>query len=146
MHCYKVSNLLDEDGAEIVRRAATADLVGERKEFLFKFPISLIQKQITPMLQNSRDLPIVYLLSNICMLALPAALGLFTYAPTSHSVGAAYFVLNYVLFLQRFMLALHYSEHRILFCSGKRISILLRSVVNSAEPQVCPVATPFNFK
>lgn len=114
-----MSNLLDEEGADIVRRAATTDLNGKRNEFLFKFPTSLVQKQIVPMLQNSRDLPILYLFSNICVLTLPAALALFTYTPTSHSVGAVYFILNYVLFLQRFMLALHYSEHRILFRSGK---------------------------
>lgn len=102
-----------------MRRAATTDLLAERNEFLFKFPISLVQKQIVFMLQTPRDLPIVYLFSNICMLTVPAAIALFTYAPTSHLVGAVYFILNYVLFLQRFMLALHYSEHRKLFRSGK---------------------------
>ena len=104
---------------DIVRKAATSDLLAQRNEFLFKFPVSLIQKQLIPMLQNPRDLPIVYLFSNIIMLTVPAALAIFNFAPTSHIVGAAYFILNYVLFLQRFMLALHYSEHRKLFRSGK---------------------------
>jgi hypothetical protein len=131
-----MSSLLDENGAEIVRRAATTDLMGERKEFLFKFPTSLIQKQVVPMLQNSRDIPIVYLYSNICMLILPAALALFTYTPTSHSVGAMYFILNYVLFLQRFMLALHYSEHRMVFRPGKfniKASLFRRSFIKTTS-------------
>ncbi len=114
----KMTSLLDEEGAELVRRAATSDQNGERNEFLFKFPISLIQKQTVSTLQNSRDLPIVYLFSNICTLTLPAALAFFIFAPSSHGVGAVYFILNYVFFLQRFMLALHYSEHRKLFRSG----------------------------
>jgi hypothetical protein len=111
---------LDEHGAEQLIKLATTDLKAQiRNEFLFEFPLSLIQKQIVPMLQNSQDLPIVYLFSNICTLTLPAALAIFTFAPTSNFVGGVYFVVNYVLFLQRFMLGLHYSEHRKLFRSGK---------------------------
>uniref|UniRef100_A0A383V8J9 Fatty acid desaturase domain-containing protein n=2 Tax=Tetradesmus obliquus TaxID=3088 RepID=A0A383V8J9_TETOB len=33
----------------------------------------------------------------------------------SHLLGLAYFLVNYVLFLQRFLLTLHYTEHRKLF-------------------------------
>jgi ABC-type multidrug transport system fused ATPase/permease subunit len=137
-----MKSLLDEEGAEIVRRAARTDQIGERNEFLFKFPISLLQKQIVFKLNNPRDLPILYLFSNICMLTLPAALVFFIYAPTSHIVGAVYFILNYVVFLQRFMLALHYSEHRKLFRSSKNCFCLI-IFINSfqqplpAKPVIC---------
>lgn len=50
-------------------------------------------------------------------LVLPSAVLLFLSAP-SHWVGAAYFVATYALFLQRFMLTLHFTEHRRLFKKG----------------------------
>jgi hypothetical protein len=34
-------------------------------------------------------------------------------------VGFVYFLINYALFLQRFMLTLHVTEHRRLFKRGK---------------------------
>ncbi len=119
-HTNKMRSQLEEHGADQLIKLATTDLKAQkRNEFLFEFPISFIQKKIVPLLQNSQDLPIVYLFSNICMLTLPAALAIYTFAPTSNFAGGVYFVINYVLFLQRFMLGLHYSEHRILFRSGK---------------------------
>ncbi|KAK9820238.1 hypothetical protein WJX72_007814 [[Myrmecia] bisecta] len=45
---------------------------------------------------------------------IPAAVALFCARPSS-ILGALYLALNYGLFLQRFLLALHFSEHRRLF-------------------------------
>lgn len=110
-------SVLDAEGADAVRKAAASDLCASRNEFLFPLP-SFLQKQVIPWLSSPRDLPILYLFYNICIVTLPAALALYILAPSSHLAGAVYFALNYALFLQRFMLALHYSEHRRLFRSG----------------------------
>lgn len=59
-----------------------------------------------PLLQDPRDLPLAYLLLNICCTTLPAAALLFTARPASNLPGLAYLVANYVLYLQRFMLML----------------------------------------
>ena len=112
-------SVLDEEGSAAVCRAAASDLSASRNEFLFPLP-TFLQKQFTPLLSSARDLPILYLFFNIWTISVPAALSLFILAPSSHLAGVLYFALNYALFLQRFMLALHYSEHRRLFRSGKR--------------------------
>ncbi|KXZ50920.1 hypothetical protein GPECTOR_14g167 [Gonium pectorale] len=74
-------------------------------------------KRLSSLLHDPRDEPVLHLLFNQLLLVVPAALLLFLYC-RSHWVGATYMLLNYVLFLQRFMLTLHYTEHRVLFKKG----------------------------
>ena len=50
-------------------------------------------------------------------LVVPAAAALFA-APPSHALGFLYLAATYALFLQRFMLTLHFTEHRRLFRPG----------------------------
>lgn len=101
-----------ELAAELARR----DLRGPRREYLFRMP-GFVARPLSTMLADTRDEPIVHLLCNQLLLVVPAAVLLFLYCH-SHIVGALYFALNYALFLQRFMLTLHVTEHRKLFKAG----------------------------
>ncbi len=120
--------------AELARR----DLRGPRREYLFRMP-GFVARPLSTMLADTRDEPIVHLLCNQLLLVVPAAVLLFLYCH-SHIVGALYFALNYALFLQRFMLTLHVTEHRKLFKAGAAregccpAHRLLRWVV---PPRVC---------
>ena len=59
---------------------------------------------------------IAVLLFNIAVTMWPAAILLFVYP--SHILGGVYFALFNALYLQRFILAMHYSTHRRLFKPG----------------------------
>ncbi len=109
--------LLDSEESERIKAAAAADIAAPRGEFLFKPPSALVAA-LCGLLQDKRDAPILYLLFNICCTTIPAAAWLFWLRPTSNLPGLVYMVANYVLFLQRFMLMLHFSEHRRLFKKG----------------------------
>lgn len=109
---------------EQLRRDATADATSRRQEYLFAAPAPL-DGWLRGMVNDQRDMPLVYLLFNIICTSCPAAALIWVWPCTSHWVGAAYLVATYALFLQRFMLTLHFSEHRPLFRRGE-----LRTVVH----------------
>ena len=96
--------------------AAEKDVKAVRQEYLVR-PPPWLSKAITPWLNDRRDAPVLFLLCNLLCTTLPAAVTLFVLPPNPW-LGAVYLVLNYGLFLQRFLLALHYSEHRRLFRQG----------------------------
>lgn len=96
---------------------AHQDVVGPRGEYAFRLP-PWAAKPLLRALQDPRDEPIVHLLGNQLLTAVPAAILLYVVGIQSHLVGAAYMVTNYVLYLQRFMLTLHFTEHRPLFKPG----------------------------
>eukprot|EP00898_Chlorokybus_atmophyticus_P001272 jgi/Chlat1/2145/Chrsp17S02722 len=60
----------------------------------------------------------LHLLLNICLVTVSSALALYFLLPASHVLGAAHLSATLGLFLQRFILWLHYSEHRRTF-TGK---------------------------
>ena len=93
------------------------DLTAIRREYLFGVPSSW-RKRILGTLREPRDLPVAILLVNNVLLIVPAAC--FVIKAKSHWVGLSVLVLNYVVFLQRFLVALlHISEHRQLFSKGE---------------------------
>lgn len=94
--------------------AAYADLSAQRNEFHFKLP-KWLEDLCWPRLQDKRDLPICYLLFDVAVTVLPAALALYYLPAWSSVLGPAYLAVTDVLFLERFLLALHYSQHRQLF-------------------------------
>lgn len=98
-------------------KAAQTDLLAARNEFLFR-PPSCLQLQWQSLLQDQRDLPIFYLLFNVTFTVLPAAIALCALPAWTPLLGPLYLAVAYVLFLERFLLALHYSQHRKLFNSG----------------------------
>ncbi|GBF88896.1 fatty acid desaturase [Raphidocelis subcapitata] len=90
---------------------AKADLAAPRNEYLFPAPRWLVKHG----LQDARDAAPASLVLNVALLVLPAAGCLHLWRDVPHWVGAAYLVVNYAVFLQRFMLTLHFTEHRRLW-------------------------------
>ena len=86
------------------------DLTGKRQEYIFK-PPKIIENWLLSQLRDERDAPMAYLLFNICTVSVPIAASLFLVPNLPHLVGLLFFVLNLVLFTERFILCLHYSEH-----------------------------------
>lgn len=117
-------SLLDADGAAHARAAAAADADARRREPLFA-PPALLDKQLHQLLADARDAPILHLLLNILLITLPSAAVLFALRPASNLPGALYLAANYALFLQRFMLTLHFSQHRRLFRKGALVRGML---------------------
>ena len=104
------------------RSAALSDATAQRRDFLFRPPSSLASA-FHSLLADPRDAPLLYLLLNVVTTTVPAALIIHRLAPAmsapyAHLLGAVYLAGNYGAFLQRFLLALHYSAHRPLFRPG----------------------------
>lgn len=97
--------------------AANVDLSAQRNEFLFFMP-KHVENLCLPLLQDKRDLPILCLFFNVAVTVLPAALALYCLPAWSPFLAPAYLAAVDVLFLERFLLALHYSQHRQLFNKG----------------------------
>ena len=108
---------LHKEEAARIRAAVAADARAARGEFLFRPPPPL-DGALRALLADPRDAPILYLALNILCTTVPAALALLWLRPASNLPGLAYLVANYALYLQRFMLMLHFSEHRRLFRKG----------------------------
>jgi fatty acid desaturase len=64
-------------------------------------------------LEDKRDSIMVSLILNICLTTVPLYIYIFKYP--SHVLGGLAFVFTFYMYLQRFVLMLHYSEHRKLF-------------------------------
>jgi hypothetical protein len=109
-----LSPLIGADGDPV----RNLDLSAQRKEFFFVLPQPL-RRCVVSLLDNpQKDEPLLWTLLNCALLVPPAACALVLYAPSSHLAGAVYFASVYGLFLQRFALALHYSQHRRVFAGA----------------------------
>ena len=90
---------------------AHIDQTAARREYVFALPFGL-SRCLEERLKDPRDLPLATCLVNVvCFLPVTFA----TCLISSHLLGAIHLVLLYTLFLQRFLLALHYSQHRSIF-------------------------------
>ena len=107
---------------EDVTSLAAQDLIADRQEFLFPLP-PCWQSAVLPFLRDARDLPLVTFLFNVSATTLPAAALVFVWKPWSAILGPLYLAATYALYLERFVLALHYSEHSRLFKSGLRAAV-----------------------
>ena len=94
--------------------AAAADLAAPRREFLVA-PPAWAAAGLLPLLRDARDAPVLWLLLNIGCSSVPCAAALYVCGVQSQAVGAAYLAITFGLYLQRFLLALHVTEHRPLF-------------------------------
>ena len=102
--------------------AALSDASARRREFAF-CPPACLRPALRNMLADTRDEPLLYLLVNVLLTTVPAAVAVFwlcakVSTPWGHCLGAVYLAANYVTFLQRFLLGLHCSAHRPLFRSA----------------------------
>ena len=66
-------------------------------------------------LHDVRDMEIAWLYWNIMTTMYPALIAIWTVLPASNLIGAAYLLGFNVLYMQRFILAMHYSTHKRLF-------------------------------
>eukprot|EP00882_Tetradesmus_deserticola_P020043 GHRQ01021597.1.p1 GENE.GHRQ01021597.1~~GHRQ01021597.1.p1 ORF type:complete len:176 (+),score=26.66 GHRQ01021597.1:356-883(+) len=98
-------------------RLAAIDLSSQRNEYVFEMPSRLRQAGLS-LLMDERDEPALNLLCNVLCTTLPAAVLLHAFSVQSNLIGLVYFAANYGLFVQRFLLTLHYTEHRKLFKPG----------------------------
>ncbi len=105
------------EGLARAKAAAHRDLCASRQEGLFPWPQALKAWCINNVLHDPRDLHLLQLLVHVALFPLPTALILYA-LPPSHVLGCVWFVLCYACFLQRFILALHYSEHGHIFATG----------------------------
>ena len=96
--------MVDSTGKEIL---GLSDLGAARNEFLFRSPLTFMAK-------DERDHPMVHLQFSITVTVLPAAAALFL-CELPLWVGPLYVLGIYAIFFQRFVLCLHYSEHRKIF-------------------------------
>lgn len=90
----------------------TKNSASTRNEYLFALP-ECIESRITVQMRDTRDVPLMRLLANIILTTVPAALLVLFYQ--SHILGLMYLTLNTVLYLEPFLLALHFSTHRPIF-------------------------------
>eukprot|EP00955_Chlamydomonas_euryale_P023178 244132-Chlamydomonas_euryale.AAC.25 len=102
-------------------RAAAADLArrderAARREYAFDLP-HLAMAQLIARLNDPRDAPCALLAANLALTTLPGALAVLLLA-RSHWIGLAFVVCNYLVYMQRYMLTLHVTEHRPLFRKG----------------------------
>jgi len=85
-----------------------SDLTALRREYLFSTPF-----HVERFLTDGRDAPLAYLMFNMCLLSLPAAVCVVWL--NSHWVGPLYWAVNALVFQERFLLGLHFFSHRRLF-------------------------------
>merc|ERR1719231_1553029 len=67
------------------------------------------------MIKDERDYPMVYLIFNMTVCILPSAFCLFRFHEIPSWVAPFYTLSVYAIFFQRYVLCLHYSEHRKIF-------------------------------
>ena len=92
---------------------ANDDIGAARKEALLRLPAWAEEWAAATFLSDPRDAIMVSLIVNIVVICVPLSILLWKYP--SHWLGVATWVFKLIAFLQRFILMMHYSEHRRLF-------------------------------
>jgi len=89
------------------------DIGATRKETFFRLPAFLEDWAVKTFLQDPRDAIMVSLILNIVLTCGPSIVLLYLYP--SHWLGALTWTFKALFWLQRFILMMHYAEHRRLF-------------------------------
>lgn len=101
-----------------VKEAVSYDTTSQRRECMFRMP-ALLHRVTDPHLSDKRDAIMLDLLFNITVILLPStALQFFrpaSWQPYSIYLGICHLFIIYFFFIQRFILMLHYSEHKRVF-------------------------------
>lgn len=106
---------------QVLSKLKNRDLTAPRNEYLFRTPF--LVDALLPLLKDKRDEPMLCLQLNILLVVLPGMYLVFWVhlndVPMPHVtrnlVGLVYVVATLVLFLERFVLFLHFSSHRTIF-------------------------------
>ena len=115
------------------------DINKPRQEYYFK-PPGFVTRWLEASLQDKRDMPIAWLYWNIMVTMYPALFLLWA-LPPSNLLGASYLIGFNVLYMQRFILAMHYSTHKRLFKKGSCLGA--SEFVNKFN--ICVVAPVFGI-
>jgi len=89
------------------------DINAIRKETFIRLPAFLEDWAVKTFLQDPRDAIMLSLIVNIVLTCGPATFLLYLYP--SHWMGVATWTFKLAMWLQRFILMMHYAEHRRLF-------------------------------
>lgn len=89
------------------------DIGANRHEAFIRLPAFLEDWAVKTFLQDPRDAIMVSLILNIVFSTVPLTIVLYMYP--SHWLGLAVWLFKLGMWLQRFILMMHYSEHRRLF-------------------------------
>ena len=114
----KTADCKKDGESALAVQAAQQDLTAKRREYYFALP-GFLRDRVQPLLQSQDDLPIMLLFWNVSIISFPAAVAVFSIPAWCHVLGPLYLISSYILFLERYLLALHYSEHRKLFKKGQ---------------------------
>lgn len=95
------------------------DLTEERREYLFKLPKPL-ENYFLEILNEKADIVMIHLIYNIILTVFGGAFLLFSMKNPSNWLGFAYIAMTYGLYLQRFVLTLHFASHRYLFSGAQK--------------------------
>jgi hypothetical protein len=111
--CRKTASAMDAIDAARAKAVELAlrDQQSGRQEFVFALSTcwDSVYKQ---WLNDERDTPCFWLLANIFLTTLPAAILLHAFRVESHAAGLSYFVISYVLYLQR--LSWHFQRRDVI--------------------------------
>lgn len=128
----------DGEGSVVGLPIPNEDLTATRREYLVA-PPAFIRTMLLSIMNDKADLPLVYLLLNILCTVPLGAYGIFSLPTIPYgeegwwikpALGAAYTGFVLATFLQRFVLMLHFSEHRPVFKG------LLAPILNNLNPLV----------
>jgi len=133
-------------GCDEMRRLASKDASAPRQECPFGGNVPVwcrpLRRALVRELADQRDKVMADLIACVCGCTLPAAACVFAvdgygaHAWVVHVAGSVYLILNSVIFMQRFVLMLHYSEHRGLW--RKRGTGHASSALRALVPCLCP--------
>eukprot|EP00123_Amoebidium_parasiticum_P009243 comp19356_c0_seq1/m.22297 comp19356_c0_seq1/g.22297 ORF comp19356_c0_seq1/g.22297 comp19356_c0_seq1/m.22297 type:complete len:387 (-) comp19356_c0_seq1:61-1221(-) len=94
-------------------KLVNTDLTATRREYLFK-PPQFLDSFFLSLLRDPRDLPMIYLLFNITVIVIPGVIACYLLSPPWY-VMIGFSFAYWFTFVQRFILCLHFSEHRRIF-------------------------------
>ena len=89
------------------------DITGVRREAFWRLPKGLEDVCVKTFLKDPRDAIMLSLILNILFTIVPLSILLFLYP--SHWLGATTLAFKFFMWIQRFILMMHYAEHRQLF-------------------------------
>lgn len=102
------------------------DLHARRREYIVP-PTGALVARLRHVVRDDRDLPLVFALVNVLSTVPITALALVRAVP-SHFLGACYLAATFGVYLQRFVLALHYSTHASAFRQDRAVGRALNAV------------------
>lgn len=113
----------DSEKVQVLSQIVNSDLTAERNEYHFRTPFLVTAME--PLLKDPRDVPMLCLALNILQVAIPGlsiVYGVNLFYPEwplwlRSLIGLGYLVSMLALFLERFILMLHFASHRAIFHS-----------------------------